>query len=152
MGYTVVNWYADVPGTSGTWTTPSKRPRLFAAFEAAEKLGAGTAVISRELERIGRNSALVGRIQELLNSGVVFRFTDDSDIDNTPDGKLTMTINMAIAQNYTDKMAARMIRRLAHNRSLGLPHMGGYRPFGMEEDKTRQRPSEVALIDQAADH
>lgn len=142
-------WFQD-DGVSGGKVD---RQGLDAALAQCAKLG-GAVLVARDLSRIGRSVKLLGKLADAMDSGAVKEIatTHDAQIGTGSQGRLILTLLMGIAESQRTETSERMKRRLQHNRSLGLAHTGGSRPFGTLADKTTPVPEEVAKIREAIDY
>ena len=144
LGWTVAEEYVDndISAYSG-----KKRP---AYQRMLDDLVAGDrgAVIAYHLDRLNRRPIeLEHFIEVATKSNVLVRFVSGGDFDlGNGDGLMVMRMLSAVAAGESATKSRRMKRKNDETAAKGLPHKGGNRPFGYEDDWVTARPDEAAVI------
>src|SRR2546425_1482000 len=108
------------------------------------------AVICVDLDRLTRQPTELERFIELADrKGVALaNVSGDTDL-STSDGRFKARILGAVARQESEKKSERLKRQRAQQARRGLPH-NARRAFGYEADGITVRPSEAALVLEAA--
>ena len=144
LGWTVAEEYVDndISAYSG-----KKRP---AYQRMLDDLVAGDrdAVIAYHLDRLNRRPIeLEHFIEVATTANVLVRFVSGGDFDlGNGDGLMMMRMLSAVAAGESATKSRRMKRKNDETAAKGLPHKGGNRPFGYEDDWVTARPDEAAVI------
>jgi DNA invertase Pin-like site-specific DNA recombinase len=129
----IVDHYTD-EGISGT-KPPLKRPALQRLLDDVEA-GKIDMILFTKLDRWFRSVKEYFKVQDILDRYNVQWKAIHEDYDTTtPNGQMSITIFMAIAQNERDKTAARVKDVLAHKRKNKEACFGGRAvPFGYKKE------------------
>lgn len=120
----VVDHYTDA-GVSGG-KPALKRPEMSRLLEDV-KAGKIDMVIFTKLDRWFRNVPEYFKVQEILDAHKVGWKAIHEDFDTTtPNGRMTITIFLALAQNEREKGSYRVKAVLKHKRSKGEACFGGH--------------------------
>lgn len=127
----------------------SNRPELAKALAHAKEIGA-TLLIAK-LDRLARDARFA---LELMDSGVLFKFADMPDIDNsTPQGRFFITQFAAMAELEAAIISERTRNALAAAKRRGVklgspnPSAGGAKTAGLRRDATAQvAPAAMPII------
>ena len=133
-GMKLVDHYTDA-GKSGT-LPPLKRPALQRLLEDVQA-GKIDMVLFTKLDRWFRNVKEYFKVQEILDAHNVEWKAIHEDYDTTTaNGRMAITIFLAIAQNERDKTSERIKVVNAHKRKNKEACFGGrYAPFGYMKQK-----------------
>ena len=110
--------------------------------------GLRDAVIVWHLDRLHRRPVeLEGFVDTCSRANLKDVVTLHGDVDLAKgDGLLVARIMGAVAANESDSKRRRIARKALETAEAGLPHMGGTRPFGYEDDRVTIRESEAVVI------
>lgn len=127
--FKIVDHYTD-EGISGT-KPPLKRPALQRLLDDVQA-GKIDIILFTKLDRWFRSVKEYYKVQDVLDKHKVMWKAIHEDYDTTtPNGQMSITIFLAIAQNERDKTAARVKDVLAHKRKNKEACFGGQAvPFG----------------------
>lgn len=125
----IVDHYTD-EGISGT-KPPLKRPALQRLLDDVQA-GKIDMILFTKLDRWFRSVKEYFKVQDILDQhGVQWKAIHEDYDTTTPNGQMSITIFLAIAQNERDKTAARVKDVLAHKRKNKEACFGGNAiPFG----------------------
>jgi site-specific DNA recombinase len=148
-GWSVAGEYVDddVSAYSG-----SRRPQY---AQLLEDIAAGTvdAVLVWHMDRLHRRPIELEQfVTTCLSAGLhdVVTLHGDFDIGNG-DGLLVARLMSAVAANESDAKSRRGRRKMQEIAEAGLPHGGGTRPCGFNDDRVTHRPDEARAIRALAD-
>lgn len=130
----IVDHYTD-EGISGT-KPPLKRPALQRLLDDVQA-GKIDMILFTKLDRWFRSVKEYFKVQDILDQhGVQWKAIHEDYDTTTPNGQMSITIFLAIAQNERDKTAARVKDVLAHKRKNKEACFGGNAvPFGYKKQK-----------------
>lgn len=125
----IVDHYTD-EGISGT-KPPLKRPALQRLLDDVQA-GKIDIILFTKLDRWFRSVKEYYKVQDILDKhGIQWKAIHEDYDTTTPNGQMSITIFLAIAQNERDKTAARVRDVLAHKRKNKEACFGGQAlPFG----------------------
>jgi len=115
-------------------------------------------IIAWKLDRVSRNQAHIGAfLTEIERAGATFLLAAEN-FEDTPEGKLIISINSYVAEREKMNILQRMRLGLLERVRKGLP-LGGSAPYGWEivydshgnRVGFRQKPDEVAVLLQIRD-
>lgn len=128
----------------GVW-----RPAFEALLVGLPKLDG---LVAYDLDRLTRDPAVLERLIEIYEQNPHLRFytmsPDEMDL-STEQGRETARYAVLAARKESRRNSERQIRRHKQRREMGKI-TGGYRPFGVADDRRSLNTTEVALIRQAA--
>ena len=125
--------------------TTTDRPELLKILCKIEK---GDTLMVTKLDRFSRTAAEgVALIQELHEKGIVIEILNMGRADNTPMGKLMVTMLLAFAEFEHDQIIERLATGKAVARAHGKKTDGRYkkRPSGFERYYALQQKGEVSV-------
>lgn len=133
-GIKVVDHYTD-EGISGA-KPPLKRPALQRLLDDVEA-GKIDIILFTKLDRWFRSVKEYFKVQDILDQhGVQWKAIHEDYDTTTPNGQMSITIFLAIAQNERDKGAARVRDVLKHKRKNKEACFGGpHKPMGYMKEK-----------------
>jgi site-specific DNA recombinase len=124
------------------------------AFERLlDDLDAGllAGVICWKLDRLTRSHRDFERLWEIMERrGAKLVSLHEQFDTSTPAGEFTLRMMVGMARMESQNIALRLRSRLAEKREAGLPHAGGYRPYGYRGDFVTVDPDEAAVVREAA--
>lgn len=134
--FKIVDHYTD-EGISGA-KPPLKRPALQRLLDDV-KAGKIDMILFTKLDRWFRSVKEYFKVQDILDQyGVQWKAIHEDYDTTTPNGQMSITIFLAIAQNERDKTAARVKDVLAHKRKNKEACFGGNAvPFGYKKEKDK---------------
>jgi len=123
------------------------------AFEKMlEELPKMDGLVAYDLDRLTRDPAVLERLIAIYERNPHLRFytmsPDEMDL-STEQGRETARYAVLAARKESRRNSERQVRRHKQRREMGKLS-GGYRPFGVAEDRRSLNMTEVALIRQAA--
>jgi len=144
-GWVIADEYVDndISAYSG-----KKRPeyqRMLDDIEAGER----DAVIAYHLDRLTRRPIELEHFVEVVTNAKIthVRFVAGGDFDLVSgDGLMVMRMLAAVAAGESATKSRRMKRKHDETAAKGLPHKGGNRPYGYEDDWVTIRPDEAEVI------
>lgn len=125
--------------------TTTDRPELMKIFGKIQK---GDTLMVTKLDRFSRSAAEgVALIQELHEKGIVIEILNMGRADNTPMGKLMVTMLLAFAEFEHDQIIERLATGKAVARSHGKKTDGRYKkyPKNFEIYLSRQQSGEITV-------
>ena len=111
--------------------------------------GGRDAVIAYHLDRLTRRPSDFEHFVDIATAAKVthVRFVSGGDFDMVSgDGLMVMRMLAAVAAGESATKSRRMRRKNDEVAAKGLPHRGGNRPFGYQDDWLTIRPDEAAAI------
>ncbi|GAA4726433.1 Site-specific DNA recombinase [Promicromonospora umidemergens] len=109
--------------------------------------GEADVVVAWHIDRMTRNMADLEKLIDIAEKQGVGVATVSGDIDLTTDvGRMVARILGAVARAEVERKAARTRLKNEQKASQGLPHLGGPRPFGYQEDWMGTIPAEADAI------
>ncbi len=144
-GWVIADEYVDndVSAYSG-----KKRPeyeRMLVDLAAGER----DAVIAYHLDRLTRSPRDLEHFVDVATAAKVthVQFVSGGDFDLVSgDGLMLMRMLAAVAAGESATKSRRMKRKNDETAAKGLPHRGGNRPFGYDDDWVSLRPDEAAAV------
>jgi len=144
LGWTVAEEYVDNDISA---YTVKKRP---AYQRMLDDVAAGDrdAVIAYHLDRLTRRPIELEHFVEVATTAkVTVRFVSGGDFDLVSgDGLMLMRMLSAVAAGESATKSRRMKRKNDESAARGVPHKGGNRPFGYEDDWLTARVDEAAVV------
>lgn len=144
LGWTVAEEYVDNDISA---YTGKKRPgyqRMLDDLVAGER----DAVIAYHLDRLTRRPIELEHFVEVATTAkVAVRFVSGGDFDLVSgDGLMVMRMLSAVAAGESATKSRRLKRKNDEAAAKGVPHKGGNRPFGYEDDWVTARADEAAVV------
>jgi site-specific DNA recombinase len=147
-GWEVVEEYTDrdLSAYSG-----AERPGLEAMLSAVQD-GHVDVVVAWKLDRLLRRSRDWERVWSIAEAAGanVATVQDSIDTSSPMTGKLVPRLMTMVGELESESISIRARSKAAEIARAGRHHGGGTRPFGLSADWSRVRPTEAALIHEAA--
>jgi DNA invertase Pin-like site-specific DNA recombinase len=147
----IVDSYKDI---ASAWRPGANRPRFkHALVDLASGRLDGIAVLN--IDRLTRRKDQVRPILNALEAmgGRLFSLEDELDTaDNDPESNTELRLYQLVerAEREARRASERMKLAIKHRARKGLPHRGGNRPFGHDDNWQTLVPEEARLIQIAA--
>ena len=144
-GWVVADEYVDNDTSAYSGKRRPEYERMLEDVASGER----DAVIAYHLDRLTRRPRDLERFVEVATAAKVthVQFVSGGDFDLVSgDGLLVMRMLTAVAAGESATKSRRMKRKNDETAAKGLPHRGGNRPFGYEDDWVTIRPDEAAAV------
>jgi DNA invertase Pin-like site-specific DNA recombinase len=147
----IVEVYKDI---ASAWRPGAKRPRFKHALVDLEA-GRIDGIAVLNIDRLTRRKDQVRPILNALEAmgGRLLSLEDELDTaDKSPDANTELKLHQLVdrAEREARRASERMKLAIKHRARKGLPHRGGNRPFGHDEDWRTVIDEEAVLIEAAA--
>jgi len=144
LDWTVAEEYVDNDISAYTGKKRPAYQRMLDDLAGGER----DAVIAYHLDRLTRRPIELEHFVEVATTARVthVRFVSGGDFDLVSgDGLMVMRMLAAVAAGESATKSRRMKRKNDETAANGVPHKGGNRPFGFEDDWITHRPEESAF-------
>ncbi|OCB36463.1 serine recombinase [Mycobacterium malmoense] len=148
-GWTVVQHFCD--NDRSAYNRRKARPAYLAMLNAI-KAGEINVIVAWHPDRLHRQMRELVPFIDLINEyGVRVETVTAGHYDlSTPSGRMNARIVGSVAEYESEHKAERVRRKLEANAAEGLNH-GGSRPYGWNKDRMSLDPTEVVVVEEAAE-